>query len=236
MQHHSFAGQQWFESDACGIQSLALNITTFNCANVNGNTVILTVTDVNSNTSTCSATVTIEDNVAPNRALPERDGAIGQYWKRFNHRRRRQQRQLRQLCDCNVGLEPNGIRLLRSWCQHGNLDGDRCQWQFDNMLDDHHGRGQCRASGCLPEHYGATRQHGQCGSTTASAVNNGSSDNLRNSIVGLSQTHSSARSWCQHGNLDRNGCQWQFDDMLAQRHGRRQCRTGGCLPEHYGAA
>ncbi len=42
-----------------------LNITTFNCANVNGNTVILTVTDVNSNSSTCSANVTIEDNVAP---------------------------------------------------------------------------------------------------------------------------------------------------------------------------
>jgi hypothetical protein len=52
-------------SDACGIQSLALNINTFNCANVNGNTVILTVTDVNGNTSTCSANVTIEDNVAP---------------------------------------------------------------------------------------------------------------------------------------------------------------------------
>jgi uncharacterized protein YrzB (UPF0473 family) len=52
-------------NDACGIQSLALNITIFNCANVNGNTVILTVTDVNSNTSTCSANVTIEDNVAP---------------------------------------------------------------------------------------------------------------------------------------------------------------------------
>ncbi len=52
-------------SDACGIASLALNITTFNCANVNGNTVILTVTDVNGNTSTCSANVTIQDNVAP---------------------------------------------------------------------------------------------------------------------------------------------------------------------------
>ncbi|MBK9453150.1 MAG: hypothetical protein IPN95_27880 [Bacteroidetes bacterium] len=52
-------------SDACGIASLALNITTFNCANVNGNTVILTVTDVNGNSSTCSANVTIQDNVAP---------------------------------------------------------------------------------------------------------------------------------------------------------------------------
>ncbi|HEX2900098.1 MAG TPA: HYR domain-containing protein, partial [Bacteroidia bacterium] len=53
-------------SDACGIASLALDITTFNCANVSGNTVTLTVTDVNGNSSTCMATVTIEDLVAPN--------------------------------------------------------------------------------------------------------------------------------------------------------------------------
>jgi uncharacterized protein YrzB (UPF0473 family) len=53
-------------NDACGIQSLALNNTTFTCANVNGNTVILTVTDVNGNTNTCAANVTIEDTIAPN--------------------------------------------------------------------------------------------------------------------------------------------------------------------------
>ncbi|HEX2901679.1 MAG TPA: gliding motility-associated C-terminal domain-containing protein, partial [Bacteroidia bacterium] len=52
--------------DACGIASLALDITSFNCANVSGNTVTLTVTDVNGNSSTCTATVTIEDNIAPN--------------------------------------------------------------------------------------------------------------------------------------------------------------------------
>jgi hypothetical protein len=98
--------------DACGIQSLALNITTFNCANVNGNTVILTVTDVNSNTSTCSANVTIEDNVAPIALCQNVTCAIGQHWQRFHHCIRCQQRQLRQLCDCNVGLEPNRIRLL----------------------------------------------------------------------------------------------------------------------------
>jgi hypothetical protein len=31
-----------------------LTATTFNCANVNGNTVTLTVTDVNGNVSTCT--------------------------------------------------------------------------------------------------------------------------------------------------------------------------------------
>jgi uncharacterized protein YrzB (UPF0473 family) len=52
-------------SDACGIANLSLDITTFNCANVNGNTVTLTVTDVNNNVSTCTAQVTIEDTINP---------------------------------------------------------------------------------------------------------------------------------------------------------------------------
>ncbi|MBK9329260.1 MAG: hypothetical protein IPM95_08085 [Sphingobacteriales bacterium] len=40
-------------SDACGI-SLALSKTTFNCGNVGANAVVLTVTDVNGNTSTAA--------------------------------------------------------------------------------------------------------------------------------------------------------------------------------------
>jgi hypothetical protein len=53
-------------NDACGIGSLALSQTAFDCDNVGSNTVTLTVSDVNSNTSTCTSTVTVEDNVAPN--------------------------------------------------------------------------------------------------------------------------------------------------------------------------
>ncbi|MEM6998893.1 MAG: Calx-beta domain-containing protein, partial [Pseudomonadota bacterium] len=52
-------------SDACGIASLSLNETAFDCAEVGANTVTLTVEDNNSNTSTCTATVTVEDNVDP---------------------------------------------------------------------------------------------------------------------------------------------------------------------------
>ena len=52
-------------SDACGIANLALDQTAFICDNVGANTVVLTVTDVNNNSSTCTATVTVEDNVAP---------------------------------------------------------------------------------------------------------------------------------------------------------------------------
>jgi len=53
-------------SDACGIASLSLSQTAFNCSHVGGNTVTLTVTDVNGQTSTCTSTVTVQDNVAPN--------------------------------------------------------------------------------------------------------------------------------------------------------------------------
>ena len=52
-------------SDACGIASIALNDSTFNCSDVGPNTVILTVTDVNGNISTCTATVTVQDTIAP---------------------------------------------------------------------------------------------------------------------------------------------------------------------------
>ncbi|HEX2899641.1 MAG TPA: HYR domain-containing protein, partial [Bacteroidia bacterium] len=52
-------------SDACGIQTLSLNVSAFTCNNTGSNSVTLTVTDPNGNTSNCSATVTVEDNVAP---------------------------------------------------------------------------------------------------------------------------------------------------------------------------
>ena len=52
-------------NDACGIASLALDVTSFDCSNVGANTVVLTVTDNNGNASNCSATVTVEDNENP---------------------------------------------------------------------------------------------------------------------------------------------------------------------------
>ena len=52
-------------SDACGVNALALNISEFDCNDIGANTVSLTVIDVNGNSSSCTATVTVEDNVAP---------------------------------------------------------------------------------------------------------------------------------------------------------------------------
>ena len=53
-------------NDACGIASLELDITSFDCSDIGDNTVILTVTDNNGNVSIANATVTVEDNVNPN--------------------------------------------------------------------------------------------------------------------------------------------------------------------------
>jgi hypothetical protein len=52
-------------SDACGIASLSVNSTAFDCDSVGPRNVILTVEDNNGNTATCSSTVIVEDNVDP---------------------------------------------------------------------------------------------------------------------------------------------------------------------------
>ena len=57
-------------SDACGIATLALSQTTFDCGNVGANTVTLTVTDIHGNVSTATAAVTVEDNTKPTIAAP----------------------------------------------------------------------------------------------------------------------------------------------------------------------
>jgi hypothetical protein len=55
-------------SDNCGPVTLTIGggaDQTFDCSSVGAQVVTLTVTDANGNTSTCDATVTIEDNIAP---------------------------------------------------------------------------------------------------------------------------------------------------------------------------
>jgi gliding motility-associated-like protein len=52
-------------SDNCGIASMSLDVTTFDCSNVGDNTVTLTVEDACGNLSSCVATVTVEDNLPP---------------------------------------------------------------------------------------------------------------------------------------------------------------------------
>ncbi|MDT0677832.1 LamG-like jellyroll fold domain-containing protein [Autumnicola musiva] len=52
-------------TDNCQIENLSLNKTNFDCDDVGANTVSLTVTDVNGNSASENATVTVEDNIQP---------------------------------------------------------------------------------------------------------------------------------------------------------------------------
>ena len=56
--------------DACGIESITVAPSEFDCGDTGANTVVLTVTDVNANVSTCAATVTVEDNIDPEITCP----------------------------------------------------------------------------------------------------------------------------------------------------------------------
>ncbi len=52
-------------TDNCGIASMTLDVSSFNCSNTGANTVIMTVTDNSGNSTTCTSTVTIQDVTAP---------------------------------------------------------------------------------------------------------------------------------------------------------------------------
>jgi transcriptional regulator len=52
-------------TDNCTIESYSLDKTSFNCSNTGDNTVTLTVTDVNGNSATETAVVTVKDAIAP---------------------------------------------------------------------------------------------------------------------------------------------------------------------------
>ena len=52
-------------SDNCSIASIDLSQTDFDCTHLGSNTVTLTVTDIHSNQSTATATITVQDNQSP---------------------------------------------------------------------------------------------------------------------------------------------------------------------------
>ena len=57
-------------TDACGIASVSVTPAFFTCSDLGGNTVTLEVTDNNGNSSTCTATATVEDNIRPSISCP----------------------------------------------------------------------------------------------------------------------------------------------------------------------
>lgn len=57
--------------DNCGISELSLDVTTFTCNDIGQQPVVLKVTDASGNTSTGTAIITVEDNIAPSITCPE---------------------------------------------------------------------------------------------------------------------------------------------------------------------
>lgn len=51
--------------DACGTANTTMSQNAFDCSEVGTNTVVVTTTDNNGNTGTCTATVSVEDNILP---------------------------------------------------------------------------------------------------------------------------------------------------------------------------
>lgn len=57
-------------TDNIGIDSITISQNTFNCADAGQNSVVLTVTNINGNASSCTAIVTVQDNVPPTISCP----------------------------------------------------------------------------------------------------------------------------------------------------------------------
>ena len=69
-------------ADACGIVGLSVSPSSFNCQHVGSNTVTLTATDSHGNSSSCTATVMVEDQVPPTAICQDATVALdanGQY-------------------------------------------------------------------------------------------------------------------------------------------------------------
>jgi hypothetical protein len=64
-------------TDNCAIASLSVSPNTFTCADVGTQTVTLTVTDAAGNTSTCEATVTVEDTIPPTAVCQDITVSLG---------------------------------------------------------------------------------------------------------------------------------------------------------------
>jgi hypothetical protein len=65
-------------SDNCGIETLVLSDSVFNCGAVGQQTIFLTVTDENDNSSSCTAEVTVEDNEPPEVECNDYTIALGE--------------------------------------------------------------------------------------------------------------------------------------------------------------
>ncbi len=59
------------DGGSTGVDTLAIDVTSFDCSNIGENTVTLTVTSVDDHSDSCTAIVTVEDAMAPTVSCPD---------------------------------------------------------------------------------------------------------------------------------------------------------------------
>ena len=91
-------------SDNCSIDTMTLDQTDFTCADVGANTVTMTVTDANGNVSTCTSTITVQDNINPTAICQDLTVQLDAFWSGIYHGIPGQQRFFRQLRHHNAGV------------------------------------------------------------------------------------------------------------------------------------
>jgi hypothetical protein len=174
-------------SDNCGAVSLSLNQTSFDCSEVGDNTVTLTVTDANGNSSSCDATVTVQDNIMPNAICQDvsvqldNNGEASITTDQVNNGSNDACGGLsfglsQMIFDCNeVG---NNTVTLTVTDENGNSSTcDATVSVADNMMPD----AQCQDITIQLDNNGAA-------SITTDQINNGSSDNCATISLSLNQT------------------------------------------------
>jgi hypothetical protein len=149
-------------SDNCGAVTLTIGggaDQTFDCSSVGAQVVTLTVTDANGNTSTCDATVTIEDNIAPTAICQD---ITVQLDATGNVTITSAQIDNGSSDNCGAVTLTIGrrsgpdVRLQQCRRPDGHPDRDRCERQHIDLRCDRDDRGQHRPDSHLSEHHGPT--------------------------------------------------------------------------------
>ena len=206
-------------SDNCSIDTMTLDQTDFTCADVGANTVTMTVTDANGNVSTCTSTITVQDNINPT--------AICQ--------------------DLTVQLDASGAgSITASQVNNGSFDNcvittlalDKMNFTCADVgantvtmtvTDINGNTGTCTSTVTVQDNVAPIAicqdltvqlDASGAGSITAAQVNNGSSDNCSIDTMTLDQTDFGLRRYRhQDRHPDGDGCERQHEHVYFYDHG-----------------
>jgi hypothetical protein len=174
-------------SDNCGVASLSLSQTAFNCTHLGNVSVTLAVSDASNNASSCTATVTVIDAIAPTAICQDVTVSLD-----ANGNGSTTAAAVNNGSSDNCGVASLSLSQTAFNCTHlGNVSVTLAVSDASNNAS------SCTATVTVIDAIAPTAicqdvtvsldANGN-GSTTAAAVNNGSSDNCGVASLSLSQT------------------------------------------------